>query len=172
MRYIGSQNGGKRESVLQRPQGYSQGMAETPVKRYSSDPSERARQLLAEGKIGPSYGKLGGRPKVPRATDVAAQEIRRHGKLIAKAIVEGLKSDSHHVRLKAVDAALKLDKTLAEEQREEAKAEAEAMDREALIRVLADKLGGDSQQARLLKLEMERRTVDGEAVEVPANGSQ
>jgi hypothetical protein len=43
--------------------------------RYSSDPSKRARQLVAEGKIGgATYGRLGGRPRKITASQLVAEE--------------------------------------------------------------------------------------------------
>lgn len=44
-------------------------MAETPAKRYPTDRSERARQLVAEGKFGGAeHGRKGGRPRKDQAT--------------------------------------------------------------------------------------------------------
>ena len=34
---------------------------------YSSDPSERMKQLQADGKVGPQFGALGGRPRKRRS---------------------------------------------------------------------------------------------------------
>jgi hypothetical protein len=74
----------------------NENLPERRRKRYPSDPRLCAHVLVAEGKIGvPRPGA--GRPRVPRASEVAAQEIQRHGKLIARAIIDGLRSPSQHV---------------------------------------------------------------------------
>lgn len=67
-------------------------MAETP-KRYPSDPSQRARQLVAEGKIGGAeHGRKGGRPRknqVPlQPRETASAYIARTARDNAPAILK------------------------------------------------------------------------------------
>lgn len=52
--------------------------------------SERALQLKAEGKIGGQYGKLGGRPRKPRATEIAAEEARNNAEDLIQVFKDGI----------------------------------------------------------------------------------
>ena len=52
---------------------------------YPADASARARQLVAEGKIGGArYGRMGGRPRKPRAGELAAAEAAEHAEEIVE----------------------------------------------------------------------------------------
>jgi hypothetical protein len=59
---------------------------------YPSDPSERARQLVEEGRIGgPRPGA--GRPRKPRATELIAQAAIEHADELIAALVAGIAPD-------------------------------------------------------------------------------
>ena len=54
--------------------------------RYASDPRERAQQLVAEGRLGGAkYGRMGGRPRTPRASEIAAGKRQKHAEEIVPA---------------------------------------------------------------------------------------
>jgi hypothetical protein len=78
---------------------------------YSPDRRERARQLVAEGRFGGSkHGKLGGRPRVPRASELAAEEAVRHADEIVHAFRDALDpSQPALTRVKAAAAWLKIE---------------------------------------------------------------
>lgn len=71
--------------------------------------SERMKRLHAEGRAGAEFGKLGGRPKVKRATEVAAEEIEKKGKELFQALWEKVESDSEKISLDAVKFAYELE---------------------------------------------------------------
>jgi hypothetical protein len=79
--------------------------------RYSSDPRERARELVAAGKLGGAkYGRMGGRPRTPRATEIAAREAQEHAEEIVAAFRDALHpSQPIVVRLKAAVEWLKIE---------------------------------------------------------------
>ena len=65
--------------------------------------SKRMRELNESGKAGAAYGKLGGRPKKIRVTDVALEEIRKKGKELANQLMElALEDESSKIRLDTI----------------------------------------------------------------------
>lgn len=78
-------------------------------KHYPSDPSERARMLVAEGKIGgPRAGS--GRPRKRRAAELVAEKAQRHADKIWSAFEDALdpsKPDS--IRLAAAKELIALE---------------------------------------------------------------
>lgn len=61
--------------------------------------SERMKELNASGKAGAAFGKLGGRPKKIRATDIAIEEIQKKGKQLADELLSlALESESEKIR--------------------------------------------------------------------------
>jgi hypothetical protein len=79
--------------------------------KYSSDPSQRARELVAAGKFGGAkYGRMGGRPRTPRASEIAAREAQEHAEEIVAAFRDALHpSQPIKVRLKAAVEWLKIE---------------------------------------------------------------
>lgn len=71
--------------------------------------SERMSRLNAEGKAGAAFGKLGGRPKVRRATEIAVEEIQKEGKALAERLLELTQSDSEKTSLDAIKLAFGLE---------------------------------------------------------------
>jgi hypothetical protein len=136
--------------------------------RFSSDRRERARQMVEAGLIGGArYGRLGGRKRLPRASEVAAAEIRKHGKEIARVAIEGLRHPSAHVRLKALDACLRIEARVADSERveiEQSKAEAEQMSRDELIATLSRQLAAGTPTGEVLRERIE--VIEGEGTEV------
>lgn len=70
-------------------------MAPPNRRKYSSDRRERYQELRAEGKVGPQFGKLGGRPKKSptdsqpkRAATVVAEAARANSHLISKVFTD------------------------------------------------------------------------------------
>ena len=80
--------------------------------QYSSDPRERARELVAAGKLGGAkYGRMGGRPRKPRAGELAAQQAAEHAEQIVQAFADALHpSQPPLVRLRAAVAWLDLER--------------------------------------------------------------
>lgn len=66
---------------------------------YSSDASERAMQLKEDGKIGGQFGKLGGRPRKPRASEILAEEARKNTEEFIEVLKRGISSDSEKTAL-------------------------------------------------------------------------
>jgi hypothetical protein len=79
--------------------------------KYSSDPSQRARELVAAGKLGGAkYGRLGGRPRTPRASEIAAEKAMEHAGEIVAAFRDALHpSQPIQVRLKAAVEWLRIE---------------------------------------------------------------
>ena len=79
--------------------------------KYPSDPSQRARELVAAGKFGGAkYGRMGGRPRTPRASEIAAREAQEHAEEIVQAFRDALHpSQPIQVRLKAAVEWLKIE---------------------------------------------------------------
>lgn len=75
---------GRRRERSKRPDG----------SYYSRDSAERMRQLQEDGKVGPQFGKLGGRPRKPRAAELIAENARKHADEVWKALYSGLDEDN------------------------------------------------------------------------------
>jgi hypothetical protein len=56
-------------------------------------------QLKEDGKIGGQFGKLGGRPRKPRASEMVAEAARKEAENIIKQLKEGLADESAKTRL-------------------------------------------------------------------------
>lgn len=101
-----------------------------PRKRYAADRSERARQLVEDGKIGGARPGAGRPPKAntesqgrrPAAEAVAAA-ARQHSESIAQVFVDVLQDDtaSDSEKLRAMRALLGVETTEAKIQLEESK---------------------------------------------------
>lgn len=71
--------------------------------------SERMRQLHAEGRAGAQFGHLGGRPRVKRASEVAAEEVEKRGKELFQKLWEKIDSESEKVSLDAIKFAYSIE---------------------------------------------------------------
>lgn len=86
---------------------------------YSSDPKERYQQLVEDGKIGPQFGRLGGRPRKPRAAEKVAEYARREADKIIGAYEEALDGDNTRLKMEAANALIKIERDEASLQLEE-----------------------------------------------------
>src|ERR1043166_1444853 len=77
---------------------------------------EMARRLHAEGRLGGSeFGKLGGRPRKVRASELVAERAKDEAKLIAQTFLDALQSEKVPMHVKVAAA----EKWLAIEHRED-----------------------------------------------------
>jgi hypothetical protein len=67
------------------------------------------RRLHAEGRAGGQYGKLGGRPKKKRASEVAAEKIAEKGEELFNVLWERVHSENEKVSLDAIKQAFILE---------------------------------------------------------------
>lgn len=88
---------------------------------YSSDPSVRMAQLKEEGRVGGEYGKLGGRPRAPRASEAVAEHARKRINDITASIDEMLQSENMKIREAAIKLLLDTEHQEAKQQLEEDK---------------------------------------------------
>ena len=152
-------------------------MSALPERRYPSDRSLRAAQLVAEGRIGGrEIGKKGGRPRKPRAGELVAEAARENADQIIAAFEAGIAEGvPPSTRATVAEKWLKIEACEAQLQLDEHRQEVEQLDRETMIKLLADKLTGDSLAGRLVRDEVLRRkhlkqeiVVDGEAADLRA----
>lgn len=65
--------------------------------------SERMRQLHAEGRAGAEFGKLGGRPKKPRMSEIVAEKAREDAEAFYQRLKEiGLYDESSMASIQAI----------------------------------------------------------------------
>jgi hypothetical protein len=91
----------------------------TDGSHYSADPAVRMAELKAEGRIGAEFGKLGGRPRKPRAAEAVAEHARQHADRIIDALDSGLDSENERIRMEAAQAFIKIEKDEASIQLDE-----------------------------------------------------
>lgn len=127
---------------------------------YSSDPKVRYQELVEDGKIGPEFGKLGGRPRKKRAAEIVAEHARKKADEIIRVFDAALEEDMPiRVRMEAAQALIKIERDEDQLQLEEDKFE--EMSRDELVAGLRDVLG-DPQISSTLGVEY----VDAEFEEV------
>lgn len=96
---------------------------EKKPKKYSSDPKERARQLVAEGKIGGAR-KGAGRPRHKRASELVAEKAETHANKIVAAYLNALDPNNTikpEIRLQAAREWLEIERQERELQLKEEK---------------------------------------------------
>jgi hypothetical protein len=72
--------------------------------------SENAKKLVAEGRLGGAqFGRLGGRPRKRRATEIAAEKIAAEGEELYRKLKAKIDSDSEKVSLEAIKFAYSLE---------------------------------------------------------------
>lgn len=86
---------------------------------YSSDPKERYQQLLEDGRVGPQFGRLGGRPRKPRAAEAIAEHARKEADRIIQAYDQALDSEDHRIAMQAADSLVKIEREEASLQLQE-----------------------------------------------------
>lgn len=105
--------------------------------RYSSDRSERMRQMQEDGLVGPQFGKLGGGARKKsnrRATEVIAEMAQENAERISNTLLELSGSDySAGTRLAAIDRILKAEGEETKITREDEAREIEAMQKNELV---------------------------------------
>lgn len=99
---------------------------------------------MAEGKIGPQFGKLGGRPRKPRASEMVAEAARKDADKIIRVFQDGLDDDSIKTRITAANSYLGWEHEEAKLKLEEEKHDLDIEDasRDDLIGFLANALTG------------------------------
>lgn len=109
---------------------------------YSSDPSERAMQLKEDGKIGGHFGKLGGRPRKPRASEKVAEAAQKDADQIIKVFKDLVNSDSEKNRLAAATSwlAIEHEETKLRLQEEKQEFDIGQASREELLNYMKDAL--------------------------------
>lgn len=135
--------------------------------------SVRAKQMHAEGKLGGrEFGRLGGRPRKPRASEAVAHAAEQHADEIVKALRIGLNKGTPEQRSRSAERFLALaqrEDQLRLKAQEAAQREHRDLSREQMMEELAAKLTTSPVAALLRKRIMaEPQVIDGEAVEVPA----
>jgi hypothetical protein len=141
--------------------------------KWPSDPRERALALRAAGKLGrPEDAARGRRRRIENAHQRISEIGFRHIAKVEKALVAGLESASVAQRLKASELILRFWlESERHEVREQAE-QAEAMDRDALIAILAAKLTSATPEAEIVRQRMQAETIDGHAGEIAAEGGE
>jgi hypothetical protein len=129
---------------------------------YSSDPKERALQLKEDGKIGGQFGKLGGRPRKPRASEKVAEAAQKDADNIIKVFRDLVKSDSDKTRLAAANSwlAIEQEETKLRLQEERQEFDIGKASREELLNYMKQVLTPGSPIASQLGV------IDGEATDI------
>lgn len=105
-----------------------------PTDPYDKSPKIRALQLIYEGRLGgPNRGQ--GRKKMPRASELLAERLRKKVDRMENAIDRGLDAENEKVALDAVKTAIKIEHDEAALQVKEQQAEAslDGLSKEELI---------------------------------------
>jgi hypothetical protein len=146
-----------------------------PAKRkLNLSPEERERRRLdmiekrKAGKVGPEYGKLGGRPRKPRAAELLAQEAEKHKEQMLQVLKDSIDSNQPiGVRQKGLDQWLAIER---EERRLEMDEDEHIakMSKDELAAMLASKF---QENPLLQQMFMKRMTgedaIDVEGEEIP-----
>ena len=104
---------------------------------------ERMIELRKQGKVGPQFGKLGGRPKKPRASEKIAAEAEKHADEMLAVLKDGIApGQSTSIRLRALEQWLRIEgeerKVEMEEEEHLAK-----MSRDELMEEFAQKINSN-----------------------------
>ena len=70
---------------------------------------QNAFELKEKGLIGPQFGKLGGRPKKPRASETIAEEVSKQGEAIFERLIDIVKDGKNAEAINAAMALLKVE---------------------------------------------------------------
>ena len=125
------------------------------------------KALHAEGKAGPQFGKLGGRPRKPRASELAAQEAEANSSQIVQVLKDAI-DPNQPIGIRLKGAAQWLDIEKSERQLEMNEEEHIAkMTRDELSSGLAEKIAQNPMLASLLaeRALAAEQVVDAEVVE-------
>jgi hypothetical protein len=131
--------------------------------------SQRAKQRIAEGKMGGQFGKLGGRPRKPRASDLIAEEAERHKNDLVAVLKDAIDpSQPISIRLRGLDQWLGIERDVRRMEMDEDEHYAK-MSREELAEELANKIAGNPMLAQIFAERMNGNgngeVIDAEVVE-------
>lgn len=134
--------------------------------------SEAMKKRIEEGKAGAAFGRLGGRPKKKRASEVVAEEASKHGKEIAQVFLDAMdETNPNSIRIKGAEGILKVEEKEARLQMDEEEHFAK-MGRDELAGELARMLSGNpvimdtlSRAATMVQNGEVEPTIEGEAEE-------
>lgn len=119
---------------------------------YSSDPSERAKQLVEDGKLGAPFAHLGGRPRNTnkRAAEVVAEFASDQADSIKAVFEDGIDSSQPiGIRLQAAREILKVEADVTELEMKKREQEFSNMNKGKLVEEIT-KMVGELQQAGAL----------------------
>jgi hypothetical protein len=89
---------------------------------YSEDPSVRMVQLKEDGRAGGQFGKLGGRPRKPRAAEELAEHARRRVDEIKRTFDDALEDEQPmKIRLQAANDLIAIERQESQLQLDEDK---------------------------------------------------
>lgn len=125
--------------------------------------SERMQRMRKEGKVGPQFGKLGGRPRKVRASELIAEQASKKRKEIAKVLEDAIDEEQPiTVRMKGVQMITDIEKS--ERSMEMAEDEHYAkMNKDEMIDEMAKKLNDNPVLAQIL---MDRMKGGGDVIDV------
>ncbi len=124
---------------------------------YSKDPKERHQQLIADGKLGAKgselarqQGRLGGRPRKPRAGQKIAEHASREVDRIISALDDALDSGNERIRMEAAREFVRIEREEAALQLDEDRFD--QMSKDELVNAVSELLA-DSAMASVLDIE-------------------
>lgn len=124
--------------------------------------SERMQRMRKEGKVGPQFGKLGGRPRKVRASELIAEEASKNRKKIAQVLEDAIDPEQPiTVRMKGVQMITDIESK--ERSMEMAEDEHYAkMNKDEMIDEMAQKLKENPVLAQIL---MDRMNGGGDVID-------
>lgn len=128
--------------------------------------SERMKKLHAEGKAGPQFGKMGGRPRKKRATEVIAEQAAEDAQKLLAVYQDGIAEHQPiSIRLKAAEAYRNIEQSEAKLGMEEEE-HVRKMSKEELESHLAQKILSNPMLAnRLMEMLEDRVNANGHSDE-------
>lgn len=142
-------------------------MAEEVQRRYPSDPSERAKQLVREGRIGGAkFGRQGGRPRVRRASELANDLVEQNAQKMQTELGRILRNGSDAQKLKAMDLLLRMGMRAEALDQGETKIEQRSVSREVLIERVAKSLSGQTLAGSLVRQRLAEMSAETETTSV------
>lgn len=127
--------------------------------------SALARRLHQEGRFGGAeYGKLGGRPRKKRASEIVADEAKENAQKIVNAFLDALDEEKHiDTRVRAAKQWIEIEQREEALQMEEEKS-LEGLRRDQLVRMTVEKLSKLAERGVLPQQVL--HVIEGEAEEV------
>lgn len=151
----------KQESKEKKPAKRKLNLSPEERKRRS----ERMQKLRKEGKVGPEYGKLGGRPKKPRASELLAQEAEKHKDELLSVLKDAIDPNQPiGVRQKALDQWLAIEREERKMEMDEEEHYAK-MDREELMDDIAKRLSSNPMMLAMVMDRLSNKPVGADEIE-------